>query len=159
MQQDGVTFIAKGSGGQLVGTPQKVVIQRKGIMGRSMQRGDREIRLDQISAIQLKKPGLTVGFCRLSYLGGQETKGGGALNAAYDENAIVIQHGQYGEFEQAKALIEQYQQAMAQAQRAPVVVQAPVSAADELEKLAGLRDKGIISEEEFAAKKRQILGL
>ncbi len=31
--------------------------------------------------------------------------------------------------------------------------------AAELEKLAGLRDKGIITEEEFQAKKKQILGL
>ena len=30
---------------------------------------------------------------------------------------------------------------------------------DELEKLARLRDKGIISEEEFEAKKKQLLGL
>jgi len=30
---------------------------------------------------------------------------------------------------------------------------------DELEKLAALRDKGIISEEEFKAKKKQLLGL
>jgi len=30
---------------------------------------------------------------------------------------------------------------------------------DELERLAGLRDKGIISDEEFEAKKKQLLGL
>jgi predicted Zn-dependent peptidase len=30
---------------------------------------------------------------------------------------------------------------------------------DELEKLAELKDKGIITEEEFEAKKKQILGL
>lgn len=34
-----------------------------------------------------------------------------------------------------------------------------ISSADELEKLAKLRDKGIITEEEFVAKKRQILDL
>jgi hypothetical protein len=46
----------------------------------------------------------------------------------------------------------------------PVTSQAPAATTeasylDELEKLAGLRDKGIISEEEFEAKKRQLLGL
>jgi hypothetical protein len=30
---------------------------------------------------------------------------------------------------------------------------------DELEKLAGLRDKGVIDEDEFEAKKKQLLGL
>jgi len=33
------------------------------------------------------------------------------------------------------------------------------SAADEIQKLADLRDKGILTEEEFQAKKRQLLGL
>ncbi|HEX4859750.1 MAG TPA: SHOCT domain-containing protein [Rhizomicrobium sp.] len=37
-------------------------------------------------------------------------------------------------------------------------VHAP-SAADELEKFAGLHAKGLITDEEFAAKKKQILGL
>lgn len=36
---------------------------------------------------------------------------------------------------------------------------APVSASDELLKLAELKEKGILTEEEFAAKKKQILGL
>jgi membrane protease subunit (stomatin/prohibitin family) len=40
---------------------------------------------------------------------------------------------------------------------------APVAAQDdsyaEIEKLAGLRDKGILTQEEFDAKKRQILGI
>jgi hypothetical protein len=36
---------------------------------------------------------------------------------------------------------------------------APPSYLDELERLAGLRDVGVITEEEFAAKKGQLLGL
>lgn len=50
-----------------------------------------------------------------------------------------------------------------QPQAAPAAPQAPPEAApsyiEELEKLAALRDQGIISEEEFAAKKAQLLGL
>jgi L-fucose isomerase-like protein len=46
---------------------------------------------------------------------------------------------------------------------APAAAPAPAEAApsylDELEKLAGLRDQGIISDEDFEAKKRQLLGL
>ncbi len=157
MQKDGVTFIAKGRGGQLVVTPTKVIIQRKGLLGAASQQGSKEIRIDQISAVQLKKPGLTAGFIRFSFVGGQESKRAG-LSVAYDENAIVIP-GHYGEFVKAKELIEQYQQAMAQAQRTPVVAPALVSAADELEKLAALRDRGILSAAEFEAKKQQVLGL
>ena len=36
---------------------------------------------------------------------------------------------------------------------------AETSETDELEKLAGLRDQGVITEEEFEAKKKQLLGL
>jgi hypothetical protein len=36
---------------------------------------------------------------------------------------------------------------------------APLSAADELAKFAALRDQGVITEQEFAAKKNQLLGL
>jgi histidinol phosphatase-like PHP family hydrolase len=42
---------------------------------------------------------------------------------------------------------------------APAPPPAEASYIEELQKLAGLRDQGIISEEEFAAKKAQLLGL
>ena len=45
-----------------------------------------------------------------------------------------------------------------QAAPAPATAAAP-SYIEELEKLAALRDQGIISEEDFAAKKAQLLGL
>jgi hypothetical protein len=37
-------------------------------------------------------------------------------------------------------------------------VSAPISVADELTKLAGLRDSGILTDEEFAAQKAKLLG-
>jgi hypothetical protein len=47
--------------------------------------------------------------------------------------------------------------------QAPAVAPAPTEAApsylDELERLAGLRDQGIITDEDFEAKKKQLLGL
>lgn len=153
------SFTAKGVNGQLIVTPIKVTIQRKGLLGVMMQQGHKEIRLDQISAVQLKKPGLTRGFIRISFLGGQESKRGTVYNAASDENAIVIAAGQTKQFEQAKALIEQYQQAALSARDVPQVMAPPPSAADELAKLAALRDQGVLTEDEFAVKKRQILGL
>ena len=46
-----------------------------------------------------------------------------------------------------------------QSQAAPAPPQAAPSYIEELEKLAALRDQGIITEEDFAAKKNQLLGL
>jgi hypothetical protein len=48
------------------------------------------------------------------------------------------------------------------AEAVPASVDTPpaeTSTSDELEKLAGLRDQGVITEEEFEAKKKQLLGL
>lgn len=42
---------------------------------------------------------------------------------------------------------------------APATTAAEASYLDELERLAALRDQGVITEEEFAAKKGQLLGL
>lgn len=41
----------------------------------------------------------------------------------------------------------------------PVVINTGIDEADQLQKFADLRDKGIITYEEFEAKKKQILGL
>ncbi len=160
VNQPGDTFVAKGITGQLIVTPMKVVIHRKGFFGFSMQQGDKEIRIDQITAVQMKKPGLTRGFIRLAFTGGQESKQGGAVAAANDENAILFKGSQTRDFEHAKQLIEYYQGTYRQQQQAPVRYAMPApSAADELDKLAALKDRGVLTQAEFDAKKRQILGL
>jgi membrane protease subunit (stomatin/prohibitin family) len=54
---------------------------------------------------------------------------------------------------------EQYDQ---EAPQAPPPAAAPAAAPDyaaELEKLAGLRDQGVITAEDFEAKKKQLLGI
>jgi hypothetical protein len=64
--------------------------------------------------------------------------------------------------ENDQAIITQ-ETGQAPAAAAPAAAPAPTEAApsylDELERLAGLRDQGIISEEDFEAKKKQLLGL
>jgi hypothetical protein len=57
-------------------------------------------------------------------------------------------------------ITEQERQAAAPAAPGPAAVATPQeSYLDELERLADLRDRGIISAEDFEAKKRQLLGL
>jgi hypothetical protein len=151
------SFTARGRNGQLTVTPTKIVISRKGAMGFISQghKGEKEIDLSQISAIQFKKPGLaTVGYIQFSFLGGSETKGG-IKDAVRDENTIMFKGGEVeADFVKAKELIDFYRARL----RAGESVAGP-SGLDDLERLAELRDRGVISEEEFAAKKKQILGL
>jgi hypothetical protein len=54
---------------------------------------------------------------------------------------------------------EQYEQQAQYAQPAPAPATDMGDVTAELEKLADLKEKGILTEEEFAAKKQQILGL
>jgi hypothetical protein len=84
---------------------------------------------------------------------------GEALAITVAGNVSTITHMMHG---QGEALSRAFRQA--KTQTAPPSAQAPILAAapsdaDELEKLASLRDRGILTNEEFQAKKAQILGL
>jgi hypothetical protein len=148
----------KGYNGTLEVFDNKLVIKR-GIMYHK-GRGEKEIYLRNVSGIQLKKPGLSSGYFQISHSGAKEHKGG-AWSAVYDENTIVIgSGGVYKEFEGAKRMIEQKIDALHTP--APQTASAPPPTSnpyDELERLAKLKEQGIITEDEFNAKKRQLLGL
>jgi len=142
----------KGRNGFLILTDNNVIIKRgvRGVLlGGGMLRGDKTIPYSSIVAVQLKKAGLTPGYIQLTLKGGSETKSG-LFESIKDENSINFRNGQNKNFEEAKRLIEEK------------INNASVSEnnnLNELEKLAELKEKGIITEEEFNAKKKQILGL
>lgn len=124
-------------------------------------KGDKEIPFPQIASIELKRAGAFAnGYIRFSLLEGREAEGG-AGDASRDENTVTFKAAQQSAFEGIKAAIE----AKVAAARTAVPHQPhqampqTTSYIDELEKLASLKDRGIISEEEFTAKKRQILGI
>lgn len=147
----------KGYNGTLILTDTGVIIKRgaKGfLLGGGMLRGDKTIPYGSIVAVQLKKAGMTAGYIQLTLKGGSEAKSG-LFQSATDENSINF-HSAFGGnnnelFAEAKKLIEERINAV----NSP----AKNSGLDDLEKLATLKEKGIISEEEFQAKKKQLLGL
>ncbi len=69
---------------------------------------------------------------------------------------LIVKALNKGEAEEAKNLIEAKIQSALHAQS--VAGRAPQSAADELRKLAELRDQGVITEVEFQAQKAKLLG-
>jgi len=84
--------------------------------------------------------------------GGIESRGG-LFDATRDENSVMFRSGEQAErFAELKSLVEN------QILKARHNGGTTTSAADELEKFAALRTKGIISEEEFQQKKKHILG-
>lgn len=147
----------EGRNGSLKLTDTGVCILRTGGLFSDFPSGEKNIPYRNITAVQFKKAGLTIGFIQLSVLGGVEAQGG-AFNAMTDENSVT-----YGdpdkteEFERIKKIIEQRiiepnipNQSSYQKENDGLEL---------LEKLAELRDKGIVTEEEFQLKKKQILGL
>jgi len=144
----------KGYNGNLILTDTGVIIKRgiKGfLLGGMMLRGDKTIPYSSIVAVQLKKAGMAAGYIQLTLAGGSEAKSG-LFQSTMDENSINFYPlGKNNEmFTEAKELIEQKIHQVKSGYSA-------MSSADELEKFAKLRDKGIISEEEFQAKKKKLL--
>ena len=155
--EEGILIKAKGIGGGLELLKNKIRIKRKGGMAFLLHgiKGDKEIFLNQISSIQLKKAGFALnGYIQFAFLGGREAKGG-LFQATSDENTIMFTKDNQQDFVEIKNAIEEQ---IFQFQNQNKYEKTSVDIND-LEKLAKLRDKGVITEEEFQAKKRQILGI
>ena len=148
---------AVGHNGQLELTESVVRIKRKGFLAFMTQglKGDKEIAISQISSIQFKKANVLVnGYIQLAFVGGQEAKGG-IFQGVSDENTVMFRISQQPAFE---AFRDELQRRVGWS-NSTAQPGSSSSALDELEKLASLRDKGIVSEGEFQQKKKKLLGL
>lgn len=146
--------ILKGNNGQLELYNDKVIIKRKGIGAKLTQgftKGEKTIYLKQIAGIQLKLAGgLTNGYIQFTIPGGVENRAG-IMSAVSDENSIVFKKKNNTAAQEVKNKIEELQR----------VINIPngFSAADEIKKYKELLDQGVLTEEEFNKKKKQLLGL
>lgn len=148
---------AKGVNGQLELLENKIRIKRRGFRSYYFQgfKGDKEILLKQISSIEFKEASMYGnGYIQFAFLGGTETHRSGGLgrNLYSNENTIVFNKFNNKDFIEIKEMIEAK---MAE----PDGKKEQTANLNDLEKLAELKEKGIITEEEFLAKKKQILGL
>jgi hypothetical protein len=119
------------------------------LLGDVTSRGEKTIPFSSISAVQYKKPGMTAGYIQFSFSGGSESKGG-IMDAVKDENSVIFHNT--GDNAQKFLELKHYVES-----RMGKSVSATPSVLDELEKLALLKDKGILTQEEFEAKKKQLL--
>jgi hypothetical protein len=146
---------AKGINGQLELTPDVVRIRRKGMMSLLTQgaKGDKDILISQITSVQFKPANmLTNGYIQVAFSGGKESKGG-LMDAVKDENTVMFKRGQQQAFE---AFRDELNRRMLAA-RKPAAA-APVDFTVQLERLAKLREQGVLTDEEFQAQKARILG-
>lgn len=145
-----------GVNGQLELYEDKVIIKRRGALAKMTQgftKGDKTIYLNQISGIQFKPGGnLVNGYMQFTMPGGNE-KTKGAFDAAKDENSVMFRKADNNLAMEIKDKIEQLQQQKNNNQGSSM------SVADEIKKFKELLDSGIITEDEFNQKKKQLLGL
>lgn len=134
----------------------RVVIQHKGVLNffAMGMKGDKTLYYSDITSVQYKKPGFTAGYIQFSLPGGRENTGG-VMGASQDENTITLNSKVASE---AEKVVEYINNKLREA-KSGGSVQAALSPADELKKFKELLDMGVISQEEFDAKKKQILGL
>jgi hypothetical protein len=124
---------------------------------------EKTILIRNVTSVEVKKPGGFVGFIQFSIAGGNARDGsytmsGGAFDAVKDENSVVFNGSEnYETALKIKAYVESW--SPIERQRPTVARKLPVSAADEIRELKALLDDGILTEEEFARKKKQLLRL
>ncbi len=157
---DGPLCIATGHTGILEVYKTRVVIRRHTGIGNLLlfgAKGNKEIQIRKISSIQYKLPGIMfAGYIQFTFDGGAETKKA-LTDAVSDENTVMFRPQAQHEFDRAKKLIEELmEEAHRPAMQQVVQHRSPL---DEIEHLARLRDAGIVTEQEFLLKKKELLGL
>ena len=144
---------AKGLNGQLDLLQDRIRIGRNGFrafMAHGLK-GDKDISISSVSSIQWKNATWVAdGYIQFAFRGGIEAKGG-FLQAHSDENSVVFNRKQQAQFQ---AIRDEVQRRMS-----ATIGGAGASIADEIKKLAGLRDQGILTTDEFEAKKKQLLAV
>lgn len=145
---------ANGINGQVTFDGQFVTLSRKGVMARmTIGKSEKRIPVSSINAVQWKPPSRLVrGFIQFTVSSGKEPRsrfGKQTVDASKDENSVVVGWTQIEEF---TALRDTVEAAIA----APAAAVAG-SMADELKKIAELRDSGVLSGEEFASEKAKLL--
>ncbi|MFT9076567.1 DUF4429 domain-containing protein [Ethanoligenens sp.] len=144
----------KGVAGQLELHENKVVIKRKGALAKMTHgfSGDKEIMIRNITGVQLKLGGFALnGFIQFTIPGGNESRKG-ISSATQDENTVMFHKDQNKIAQAIKEKIEEIQESQNRPQSASAS-----SPSDEIRKLKGLLDDGIITQDEFDSKKNSLL--
>lgn len=114
------------------------------------------IPLDSVVTISIVKPFLKVPYLQVITPNIQTSKKDNLKGAS--ANVVLIQPGKMKTAEKIRDYIATYKSENRN-RTAPPAPAAPTGSIDDLRQLAELRDSGIITPEEFEAKKKQILGL
>jgi Short C-terminal domain/Domain of unknown function (DUF4429) len=148
-------YRVSGVGGDLEVFEGKLTITPRGAFGFLNKgiKGTKTIPFTSITAIQYKEPGLTNGYLQLTVPGGNESRRG-VFAAASDENSFMFRASQSEVMQEVKLYIERRVEELSNRSGTSAVA---ASMADEVLKLAKLKDQGLLTEEEFATAKEKLL--
>ena len=154
---------ARGRNGQVHLFEDRVLITRQGFVSAFSFgfRGDKEILIQEITSIGWKEPGFTTGYIHFGYRGGQmpvRTSVFADDSIVNNEDAVIFTEEHQPDFERLKKLLEERRAEINRPQVITAVAEGP-SPMDELKKLAELKEMGIVTEDEFEQKKKQLLDL
>ena len=151
-----IHYTLKGINGVLNVYKNKVEIKRKGFVSFVQHgiKGDKTIPIAEIKSIQVKPAKINYGYIQFGISGAIENQGA-LSDARYDENTITFRNQDNQLVKKIKAYLED----VILNQKAPQNMVVSLSSADELKKFKELLDSGVITQEEFDAKKKQLLGL
>jgi len=139
-------------------TDKAITITRKGFISLANHglKGDKTIPLKSITTVQIKKPGFTNGYIQFGVLGSIENKGG-VLAATQDENTIMFAKKHYEDMLELK----EYINSIISDDNRTTIVNNPAeqSPFEKIKELKELLDMQIITQEEFDAKKKELLNL
>jgi len=139
----------------------KLTITPRGLLGFMTKgfKGTKTIPFRSITAVQYRRAGAILsGYLQFTIPGGNESRGG-VLAAASDENTFMYAGVDKNDLvEKVKDYVERRIQELRDKDLRGSGVSEGVSTADELTKLAKLREQGILTEEEFIKAKQRLLG-
>ena len=120
--------------------------------------GEKTIYYTDCVGVQFRKSGALIGYLQLETASATMNNKGDNF---FNENSFTFDTTTVSneEMEEVANFVKRKVQECKTARTAPVVVAAATSAADELKKFKELLDMGVITQEEFDAKKKQLLGL
>lgn len=144
---------AKGHNGQIRIEGDWLVIERKGLGRLGHSKGDKRIALGQIVAVKMRPAGrFANGFIHFS-TSGRDDFSGGLEDAARDDNSVIFLRKHQADFDELREHVEGY----AASHLADTSSQGAQGTAEQLRQLAALRDEGLLTTEEFDAKKAELL--
>lgn len=138
----------------------KVSITVGSILTQNATDGEKTIYYSDVIGVQFKPSGFTIGYLQLETA---SSAGNNKTSNFFNENSFTYdpQTIENEKMEKVVAYIRERVEACKEAKNNPVIAApaAAVSVADEIKKFKDLLDMGAITQEEFDAKKKQLLGL